>query len=59
MLAATPTCITLPAAGVLYFQGESNADVLGSVGISAERIEELHQKGVLRRRRSPTGAFDW
>lgn len=48
----------LPAPGIPYFQGESNHEVLQGLGIPAERIEQLQQRGVLRSRRNPTGAFD-
>ncbi|WP_326543729.1 CaiB/BaiF CoA transferase family protein [Pseudorhodoferax sp.] len=49
---------TLPAPGIPYFQGESNLEVLQGLGIAPERIEQLHQRGVLRSRRNPAGAFD-
>jgi CoA:oxalate CoA-transferase len=48
----------LPAPGLPYFQGESNEQVLGELGIPAEQIETLRKQGVLRSRRSPAGAFD-
>jgi len=49
---------TLPVPGLPYFQGESNEEVLGELGITAQRVEELRRQGVLRSRRSATGAFD-
>jgi len=48
----------LPAPGMPYFQGECNEDVLGEIGISAERVEELRKQGVLRSRRSLVESFD-
>ncbi|MDM0037396.1 CaiB/BaiF CoA-transferase family protein [Variovorax sp. J22G21] len=48
----------LPAPGVPYFQGESNSAVLGELGLTEERIEALRTQGVLRSRRSLSGAFD-
>jgi crotonobetainyl-CoA:carnitine CoA-transferase CaiB-like acyl-CoA transferase len=48
----------LPAPGLPYFQGESNVEVLGSLGIPAHKAEELRARGVLRSRRHPTGTFD-
>jgi crotonobetainyl-CoA:carnitine CoA-transferase CaiB-like acyl-CoA transferase len=48
----------LPGPGLPYFQGESNEEVLGELGIPAEQIETLRKQGVLRSRRSPAGAFD-
>jgi CoA:oxalate CoA-transferase len=49
---------TLPAPGIPYFQGESNAEVLGEIGMAAERVEQLRRQGVLRSRRNAAGAFD-
>lgn len=48
----------LPAPGAPYFQGESNSAVLGELGLTEERIEALRTQGVLRSRRSLSGAFD-
>jgi CoA:oxalate CoA-transferase len=48
----------LPSPGIPYFQGECNVEVLGEIGISPERVEELRKQGVLRSRRSLVGAFD-
>ncbi|WP_395346673.1 CaiB/BaiF CoA transferase family protein [Variovorax sp. UC122_21] len=48
----------LPAPGMPYFQGESNAEVLAELGVDGERIEALRKQGVLRSRRSAVGAFD-
>ncbi|MDM0042764.1 CaiB/BaiF CoA-transferase family protein [Variovorax sp. J22G21] len=49
---------TLPAAGIPYFQGESNAEVLAEQGLSPAAINDLHQRGVIRHRRTATGSFD-
>jgi crotonobetainyl-CoA:carnitine CoA-transferase CaiB-like acyl-CoA transferase len=49
---------TLPGPGVPYFQGECNEQVLGEIGIPVERVDALRRQGVLRSRRSLTGAFD-
>lgn len=49
---------TLPCAGIPYFQGECNAEVLAEIGIGPERIEALRRQGVLRSRRSLSGSFD-
>lgn len=49
---------TLPPPGIPYFQGECNAEVLGELGMAAERVEALRLRGVLRSRRSLSGAFD-
>jgi len=48
----------LPPPGLPYFQGECNVEVLEGLGIPARKAEELRTRGVLRARRSPTGAFD-
>ena len=48
----------LPAPGLPYFQGESNTEVLLELGMADAEIEALHQRGVLRRRRAMSGAFD-
>jgi len=49
---------TLPAPGLPYFQGECNEEVLVDMGVPAARIEALRKEGVLRSRRSATGAFE-
>jgi crotonobetainyl-CoA:carnitine CoA-transferase CaiB-like acyl-CoA transferase len=48
----------LPPPGKPYFQGESNADVLAELGVSADDADALRQQGVLRSRRGLTAAFD-
>lgn len=48
----------LPPPGRPYFQGECNEEVLGEIGIPAERVEALRRQGVLRSRRSLAGSFD-
>ena len=48
----------LPAPGIPYFQGECNAEVMSELGIPPERIEALRERGVIRSRRTFTGAFD-
>ena len=48
----------LPAPGKPYFQGESNADVLAELGVSADEADALRRQGVLRSRRGLTAAFD-
>jgi crotonobetainyl-CoA:carnitine CoA-transferase CaiB-like acyl-CoA transferase len=48
----------LPPAGIPYFQGESNAEVLAERGIDAAAAEDLRRRGVMRTRRNPFGAFD-
>lgn len=48
----------LPAPGLPYFQGESNEDVLQELGWNSADIDSLRASGVLRSRRSATGAFD-
>jgi len=49
---------TLPPPGAPSFQGEDNAAVLASVGVSAEQSADLHARGVTRSRRMPFGAYD-
>jgi crotonobetainyl-CoA:carnitine CoA-transferase CaiB-like acyl-CoA transferase len=48
----------LPAPGLPYFQGESNEDVLQELGWNSADIDSLQASGILRSRRSATGAFD-
>lgn len=48
----------LPAPGRPYFQGECNAEVMGELGLPPEKIDALRERGVLRSRRTFTGAFD-
>jgi CoA:oxalate CoA-transferase len=48
----------LPPPGLPYFQGESNADVLKELGLSSAQIDSLNKQGVLKSRRSLSGAFD-
>ena len=48
----------LPAPGIPYFQGESNAEILGELGLSQAAIQDLQQRNVLRYRRSYSGAFE-
>jgi CoA:oxalate CoA-transferase len=48
----------LPAAGIPYFQGESNDDLLAELGVSATEAARLRAAGVTLSRRSPAGAFD-
>ena len=49
---------TLPAPGAPRFQGEDNEAVLGEIGIDASRVRDLSDRGVLRAKRSSTGAWD-
>jgi crotonobetainyl-CoA:carnitine CoA-transferase CaiB-like acyl-CoA transferase len=49
---------TLPPPGAPSFQGEDNAAVLASVGVSAEQSADLQARGVTRSRRMPFGAYD-
>lgn len=49
---------TLPASGIPSFQGENNEEILLELGIGADGIKELRQRGITRSRRVPFGAFD-
>lgn len=48
----------LPAAGIPYFQGESNDELLAEAGVSAAQAEHLRRSRITLSRRSPAGAFD-
>jgi crotonobetainyl-CoA:carnitine CoA-transferase CaiB-like acyl-CoA transferase len=48
----------LPAPGIPYFQGESNTEILLELGFSETEIHSLKNRGILKSRRSLTGAFD-
>jgi CoA:oxalate CoA-transferase len=48
----------LPPAGIPAFQGEHNAEVFASLGISTEEVEALRRRGVALSRRAPTAPFD-
>lgn len=48
----------LPAPGIPYFQGECNTEILLELGFSETEIHSLRDRGVLKSRRSLTGAFD-
>ncbi|MET0307439.1 MAG: CaiB/BaiF CoA-transferase family protein [Sphingomonas sp.] len=48
----------LPEAGIPYFQGENNNEVLEELGIDAGTIQDLAERRVLVSRRAPVGAPD-
>ena len=48
----------LPSAGIPYFQGESNDELLAEYGVTAAEAETLKNQRVTLSRRSPAGAFD-
>jgi crotonobetainyl-CoA:carnitine CoA-transferase CaiB-like acyl-CoA transferase len=48
----------LPEAGIPYFQGENNDEILEELGVAPEAIRDLSQRRILVSRRSPLGAPD-
>jgi crotonobetainyl-CoA:carnitine CoA-transferase CaiB-like acyl-CoA transferase len=48
----------LPGPGRPAFQGEDNEAVLSECGISAEKIQELHRRRILVKRKVASGDFD-
>ncbi|WP_338811374.1 CaiB/BaiF CoA-transferase family protein (plasmid) [Agrobacterium leguminum] len=48
----------LPDPGFPAFQGEDNEAVLNELGISPDKIRELHERKILLRRRIASGDFD-
>jgi len=48
----------LPDAGIPYFQGENNLEVLAELGVTPETVEDLAKRRVVVSRRNPLGGLD-